>query len=924
MKMGTRNFKVSIVAFLVLVCVIAMIGNNVAKADGGASKNEGYNVNVTVNNSSLQVGDTISLVAKVTYNGKEITNLEENGLSLWWWADQWMTGQEDGLLDVDFSYSNGSANSLQVDATLKSIGNYYIAVTLQDASGTELYKNTVASLETKGENNEPIKAPITVEKIPNLREDFMMGMDISSVISEFESEVIYKDFDGNTINNIEDFCKFLKEECGITHVRVRVWNNPYDASGNGYGGGNNDVQTAVEIAKGCAKAGVKMLIDFHYSDFWADPKKKQAPKEWKYYTVSQKEVAIKEFTKDALEQIRATGADVDMVQIGNETIYGFVGETEHTAMCQLFQAGAKAVREIDSSIQVVIHVTNPEKSMMTTWAKILFDNGVDYDVLATSYYPSSHGTFENLQNEMKQVKDNYGKEVMVAETSYSYTTEDSDGHSNGTNVMQGYPISVQGQASFLRDFIKVINEAGGIGLFYWEPAWITVGDTTNLTGDDFTKQLEQNRQLWEVHGSGWASKYSEEYDPEDAGKWYGGSSMDSQAMFYPNGMPTESIKVWSYVRTGAISDEVSVEEIEGVQKTIQYGETCVLPEQISVIYSQGNMLEQVIWNKEDLQAIDSKKAGEYKVNGVVSFSKEVTSGEYANKTEAEVVATITVLPLNYISDLEDAGFEKGDNFTVIGDGVKEIPSKEDVLEGNGTLHWYSQTAQTATITYDKLIALEKGTYNFEAIVMGSTSDKILLQILDKDGKVLAKGKEVALGGWTLNASECKTPSVTFQLENPTSIKLQVVIFIEAEGWGSADRLTLTKQEQTDVDDEIQDSEKEETTDTAEEDSKKEETTSTAEEDSKKEETTGTAEEDNKKEETTGTAEEDSKKEETTGVAEEDSKKEETTDTTKEDIKDSGENVAEGDNTNVVVWIGTLISALIGILALVFVRKENMK
>ena len=130
MKMGTRNFKVSIVAFLVLVCVIAMIGNNVAKADGGASKNEGYNVNVTVNNSSLQVGDTISLVAKVTYNGKEITNLEENGLSLWWWADQWMTGQEDGLLDVDFSYSNGSANSLQVDATLKSIGNYYIAVTL--------------------------------------------------------------------------------------------------------------------------------------------------------------------------------------------------------------------------------------------------------------------------------------------------------------------------------------------------------------------------------------------------------------------------------------------------------------------------------------------------------------------------------------------------------------------------------------------------------------------------------------------------------------------------------------------------------------------------------------------------------------------------------------------------------------------------
>lgn len=116
-----------------------------------------------------------------------------------------------------------------------------------------------------------MNAPIFVEKVPSLDNDFIMGVDISSVISQFSSGVTYKDFNGNTINNIVDFCKFLKEDCGITHVRVRVWNNPYNSSGNGYGGGNNDVNTAVKIAKGCAEAGIKMLIDFHYSDFWADP-----------------------------------------------------------------------------------------------------------------------------------------------------------------------------------------------------------------------------------------------------------------------------------------------------------------------------------------------------------------------------------------------------------------------------------------------------------------------------------------------------------------------------------------------------------------------------------------------------------------------------------------------------------------------------
>lgn len=786
-----------IVGWLIVLCLLYHFSIGNTKAESNKRGNEGYQVQISTDNVSLMAGDTITLTAKVTYNGQEISNLEESGLHLWWWADVWTSGTEDGNTDITFhNYSNGDSHSLSVDATLNSVGNYYIAVTLEDSSYQPLFKDTLLTVTTTT-YIPPVNAPIFVEKVPSLDNDFIMGVDISSVISQFSSGVTYKDFNGNTINNIVDFCKFLKEDCGITHVRVRVWNNPYNSSGNGYGGGNNDVNTAVKIAKGCAEAGIKMLIDFHYSDFWADPAKQQAPKEWKNYTLEQKAEAMNTFTKDALYKIMQTGVTVDMVQIGNETTNGFVGVWEKGGMCQLFQAGAKAVREVNSNIKVVIHLTNPEKAMMTTWAKVLSNYGVDYDILATSYYPYWHGTLENLKSEFETVRKTYGKEVMVAETSYANSLVDTDGHPNTVSVgandtVTSYPFTVQGQANFLRDLIDTVNKAGGLGVYYWEPAWITVGDTTNLSGDAYTKQWEKNSQLWEIHGSGWASKYSGEYDSEDAGKWYGGSAIDNQAMFYADGTPTPSIKVWDYVKTGAVSNEVLVEGIESLEETVKNGSIYTLPEKLFVAYNQGVVEEVVTWNEEDIKAINTTVVGEYKVRGVVTFSKSVTSGYYADRTQAEVIFTVIVLPVNLILNDDDAGFEKGDNFIINGAGVKDIPSGEDVLEGNGTLHWYSATADITTVTYNEIIELEAGKYIFDAIAMGAVGDKVLLQILDEKDEILFEGEEVKLNGWTLNAQECENPSVSFTLDKTTSVKLRVVVDIAIEGWGSMDRLRLIK------------------------------------------------------------------------------------------------------------------------------------
>ncbi len=764
---------------------------------------DGYVVNVTASNDSPAAGDTVTLTATVKYNGEEITDLEAAGLYLWWWTDVWAEGHTDGLSDATYSnYDSGSGHSLTADVTLPSEGTYYIVAELQDSSYSDVCdSNTVVTfvVSEAAEDTTVYDAEINVEKVDGLSDDFVMGMDISSIISEFDSGVTYKDFDGNTIDNVTDFCKFLADDCGITHVRVRVWNDPYDSDGNGYGGGNCDVDKAVEIAEACVAAGLSLLVDFHYSDFWADPSKQDAPKAWSEYTLEEKETAIAEFTTDALTKIAATGVDIDMVQIGNETTGGLCGETTTANMCTLFNAASAAIRAFDDTIQIAVHITNPESGKMTTWAKNLYDNNVDYDILATSYYVYWHGTLENLISEMEAVQETYGKDVMVAETSYAYTLDDTDGHGNtvaeGSNdTGMNYSFTVQGQADCIRDVIAAVSEAGGLGVFYWEPAWITVGDTTGLTGDEYDAQVAANKVLWETYGSGWASSYAADYDPDDAGVWYGGSAVDNQAMFYADGTPTDSLKVWNYVKTGAVSNDVSVDSIATVEETIYIDGEYELPSTVTVTYNTGSVAESVVWDEGDISDIDETLPGVYTVTGTVTLSQEVTSGDYAGYTTVTTTYTLTVKEANLITDEDDAGFESGANFTTVN---ATIPNSENVYEGSYSMHWYQTSETTGSATYEKEITLEAGWYTFEVVAMGAAGDTVAVSILDTEGNELFAGDAVTLTGWTSNTSEWLTPYVTFYLTEETTVKLNVSLGITAGGWGAVDNMYLHQHETVD-------------------------------------------------------------------------------------------------------------------------------
>lgn len=752
---------------------------------------DGYTLKLTADKTEVTVGDTITFTASLQKDGQEITDLTEAGYHIYWWNNT--TNSQSEFIDYISDGAEGG-RVLTMKMQPQQVGENEIKINLQDDQWKKIIDNLIIKIQVKQAASTVTDATVNVKKTDKeLSSDFIMGMDISSMISELESGVVYRDYEGNKLETLDDICKFLANQ-GINHIRIRVWNNPYDTNGNGYGGGNNDVAKAKQFADACRNAGIKMLVDFHCSDLWTDPGKQYVPKAWKGYTVEQKAEALTAFLEASLNTIDPTKDVVDMVQVGNETTSGFIGETDVANMCTFFEAGSKGVKAYNNEVKVVIHLTNPEKANMTRWAKRLDENKVDYDILATSYYPYWHGTLDNLKTQLETVKNTYGKDVMVAETSYAYTLEDSDGHSNTVRVGNNdtadnatEPFTEQGQATAIRNLINTVNNAGGLGVYYWEPAWLTVGDTTGLTGEAYDKQVAANKEKWEKYGSGWASSYASEFDAKDAGVWFGGSAVDNEAMFYPDGTASPSLHVWNYVKTGAVSNEVSVEGMGAdLTQEVLANSTFELPKTLDVMYSDETKAEEITWNETDVKKIDTTKAGTYQVAGTVTFSKEITRGTYKGKKSAEVTLTLKVKQANLITNEAAVEFDDGSVFTIDGTMFKNIPSTENPKSGKHSMSWYSAAEATGSVTYNDAITLAKGSYTFEAYAEGKDASVIMQVLNAENDSVLSSGDATEVTGW----NEWKTPKVTFTLDKETSVKFRIAVENKAAGWGSVDVLYL--------------------------------------------------------------------------------------------------------------------------------------
>ena len=404
---------------------------------------------------------------------------------------------------------------------------------------------------------------VTIKKVKGMSESSIRGMDISSYLALKKAGVKYYDYEGNET----PLLKVLHDN-GINYIRIRIWNDPFNADGETYGGGGNDVSTGVEIAKEAAQYDMKVLLDFHYSDFWAEPAVQLIPKAWKKDVNNTEKMCsdVYDFTKESIQKFKDGGANIGMVQVGNEITNGLLGiysnrdkgesfnviwgdKKKSTEVNKYLKAGIKAVRECTPQALVALHLETPNvwkyKTIMNTWKR---DN-VDYDVLGSSYYPFwSIAAKANTPKTLKDVQTlaaSYGKMFAVFETSWVNSLNDGDGTPNsiGDSTNTGaYEVGPQGQVNELTDlYDTVLSQDNGLGTFYWEGAWIPVkAGWTNW---------EYNKQIADQYGTGWASKGALGYFP-DSKMYYkgkaawGGTSWDNQALFDINGYPLQSLKFY--------------------------------------------------------------------------------------------------------------------------------------------------------------------------------------------------------------------------------------------------------------------------------------------------------------------------------------------------------------------------------------------
>ncbi|WP_179010056.1 glycoside hydrolase family 53 protein [Winogradskyella forsetii] len=310
---------------------------------------------------------------------------------------------------------------------------------------------------------------------------FYYGADLSYANEMEDCGALYKDLDGTT----KDVYQIFKDE-GANLVRVRLWHNPDWTNYSNF----NDVKETIQRAK---SKGLKVLLDFHYSDTWADPSKQEIPAAWlsEINNVSTLGELLYNYTYQTLDELSNDNLLPDIVQVGNE-INGMIlqqGELVWPIDWQrnstLINKGIEAVRAIGNAkneeIEVMLHIAQPENGLW--WFEQATANGVtDFDWIGLSYYPIwSDYDLNEVQTPLSTLINNYNKKLMIVETAYPFTLENADGANNilGQDALTGgLSASQQGQLDYLNALQEIIENAGGQGLVYWEPAWVSTDCST--------------------------------------------------------------------------------------------------------------------------------------------------------------------------------------------------------------------------------------------------------------------------------------------------------------------------------------------------------------------------------------------------------------------------------------------------------------
>ncbi|MCD8297486.1 MAG: arabinogalactan endo-1,4-beta-galactosidase [Prevotella sp.] len=335
----------------------------------------------------------------------------------------------------------------------------------------------------------------------------LLGGDISLLPSYEEQGTVYKDADGNAVNLLE----YVKDQ-QWNAIRVRLFVEPEKAPGEHKGEGVcQDLEYVKNFGRRIKAAGYQFMLDFHYSDTWADPAKQFMPDRWRDAKREDLPDSLYEYTKLCLKELVNAGATPDLIQVGNEITNGMMWpaakvdprETENwDLLVKLLESGSKACREVCPNAKIIIHT---EKAGEWEVTKAYYENlrTLDYDIIGLSYYPIWHKSVGVLAATIDSLGVDFpDKEVMVVETAM-YFSHENDKWSKKDQYSEFYPISIEGQRIFTHELVAELRRHPNVtGLFWWYPeenafgnnvteGWLNRGLFDNHTG----KVLPAMREL---------------------------------------------------------------------------------------------------------------------------------------------------------------------------------------------------------------------------------------------------------------------------------------------------------------------------------------------------------------------------------------------------------------------------------------------
>lgn len=353
--------------------------------------------------------------------------------------------------------------------------------------------------------------------------EWIKGADLSSLLEVEECGGTFSDEQGTAE------APLILKRHGVNLVRLRLWNDPYDENGTPYGAGTNDLPRTIEMARRCKALGLPWLLDFHYSDFWADPGKQTVPKAWRGLDEDGLTKAVYGFTLATLERLKAEELLPCMVAVGNEISNGLLwpyGKSPgYMAIARFVSAGIRAVKKVDPAIQTMIHLDNGGwNGLYRSWFdSYLINGGVDFDCIGLSYYPFWHGSMDALAANLNDLAQRYRKPMIVAETAMGFSLEDyaareglSDADRKGAAANPilaekvAWPMTPEGQCQFLRELTAVLRgvpDGLARGFIWWEPAWIPVKGSQWATPAALAYTGEQG-----PGGNEWANQALFDYD----------------------------------------------------------------------------------------------------------------------------------------------------------------------------------------------------------------------------------------------------------------------------------------------------------------------------------------------------------------------------------------------------------------------------